>query len=140
MAGGAVEVFHLDMGEPVKILDLARRFVQLSGRTVRDEENPDGDIEIAFVGLRPGEKLYEELLVGATSEPTRHPRIFRAPDAAAPADGEAARPVGIAAALADLTRAVATRDEALLRQALDQALAADFALAEAPTMEARAAG
>ena len=125
MAGGAVEVFHLDMGEPVKILDLARRFVQLSGRTVRDAAHPDGDIEIAFVGLRPGEKLYEELLVGTTSEATRHPRIFRAPDA-----GSAA--VDPAPVLSEIARALEADDEAALRAALDHALADDFEQAPAP--------
>jgi FlaA1/EpsC-like NDP-sugar epimerase len=68
----------LDMGEPVKIIDLARRLVALSGLQVRDAEQPDGDIEIAFVGLRPGEKLYEELLIGDNPTPTSHPRIMKA--------------------------------------------------------------
>lgn len=74
-AGG--EVFVLDMGEPVRILDLARRMVHLSGLAVRDAQCPDGDIEIRITGLRPGEKLYEELLIGGDVEPTRHPRILR---------------------------------------------------------------
>jgi FlaA1/EpsC-like NDP-sugar epimerase len=72
------EVFVLDMGEPVKILDLARRMVALSGLTVRDESHPEGDIEIAVTGLRPGEKLYEELLIGDNPAPTAHPRIMMA--------------------------------------------------------------
>jgi len=75
MAEGG-EVFLLDMGEPVKIVDLARNIVELSGLSVRDEQSPDGDIEIRFVGLRPGEKLYEELLIGETPLPTGHSRIF----------------------------------------------------------------
>jgi FlaA1/EpsC-like NDP-sugar epimerase len=62
MAQGG-EVFVLDMGEPVKLVDLARQMVELSGCTVRDTHNPDGDIAITFTGLRPGEKLYEELLL-----------------------------------------------------------------------------
>jgi FlaA1/EpsC-like NDP-sugar epimerase len=62
MAKGG-EVFVLDMGESVKIMDLARRMIELSGLTVKDEQNPDGDIEIEITGLRPGEKLYEELLI-----------------------------------------------------------------------------
>lgn len=74
-AGG--EVFVLDMGEPVRILDLARRMVHLSGLAVRDAQCPDGDIEIRITGLRPGEKLYEELLIGSDVEKTRHPRILR---------------------------------------------------------------
>ncbi|MBY0520848.1 MAG: polysaccharide biosynthesis protein, partial [Sphingomonas sp.] len=72
------DVFVLDMGEPVKIIDLARNIVELSGLTVRDQANPNGDIEIHTVGLRPGEKLFEELLIGDNPSPTRHPRILRA--------------------------------------------------------------
>ncbi|BBB08622.1 Polysaccharide biosynthesis protein CapD [Sphingopyxis sp. EG6] len=77
MAKGG-EVFVLDMGQPVRIVDLARSMVRLSGLTVRDREQPDGDIEIIETGLRPGEKLYEELLIGDNPEPTNHPRILRA--------------------------------------------------------------
>ncbi|MCM8595503.1 nucleoside-diphosphate sugar epimerase/dehydratase [Accumulibacter sp.] len=72
------DVFVLDMGEPVKIIDLARRMIELSGLTVRDEDDPDGDIEIKVTGLRPGEKLYEELLIGDDPRPTGHPRIMKA--------------------------------------------------------------
>lgn len=72
------ELFLLDMGEPVRIYDLARRMIELSGRQVRDAANPDGDIEIAEVGLRPGEKLYEELLIGESHQATHHPRIMKA--------------------------------------------------------------
>lgn len=75
-AGG--DVFLLDMGEPVRIADLARRMVELSGLTVRDEDEPDGDIELEITGLRPGEKLYEELLIGDNPQPTSHPRIMQA--------------------------------------------------------------
>ena len=77
MAEGG-EVFLLDMGAPIRIYDLARSMIELSGRTVRDEINPDGDIEIVEIGLRPGEKLYEELLIDSESRPTRHPRIMHA--------------------------------------------------------------
>src|ERR1700687_637391 len=63
MAQGG-DVFVLDMGKPVRIDDLARRMINLMGVTVRDEEHPEGDIEISYTGLRPAEKLYEELLVG----------------------------------------------------------------------------
>ncbi len=77
MASGG-EVFVLDMGEPVRILDLAHRMVELSGMKVRDEAHPDGDIKITITGLRPGEKLYEELLIGDNTTPTAHPRIMRA--------------------------------------------------------------
>ena len=77
MASGG-DVFVLDMGEPVKILDLARRMVELSGLTVRDQDNVGGDMEIVITGLRPGEKLYEELLIGNNPTPTAHPRIMKA--------------------------------------------------------------
>ena len=77
MAHGG-DVFVLDMGQPVKIIDLARRMVKLSGMSVRDEANPHGDIDIAITGLRPGEKLYEELLIGDNPEATGHPRIMKA--------------------------------------------------------------
>jgi FlaA1/EpsC-like NDP-sugar epimerase len=77
MAKGG-DVFVLNMGQPVRIMDLARRMVELSGLTVKDEQNPDGDIEIAVTGLRPGEKLYEELLIGDNPKPTVHPRIMKA--------------------------------------------------------------
>ncbi len=77
MAHGG-DVFVLDMGSPVKILDLAQRMVRLSGLSVRDTSNPAGDIEIAITGLRPGEKLYEELLIGDNPQPTAHPRIMKA--------------------------------------------------------------
>lgn len=77
MATGG-DVFVLDMGQPVKILDLAKRMVELSGLTVLDTNNPIGDIEIQVTGLRPGEKLYEELLIGDNPLPTSHPRIMKA--------------------------------------------------------------
>jgi len=76
--GQGGDVFLLDMGQPVKIVDLARRMVELSGLRVRDATHPDGDIEIAITGLRPGEKLYEELLIGDNPAPTDHPRIMKA--------------------------------------------------------------
>ena len=78
------DLFLLDMGEPVRIKDLAEQMVRLSGLTVRDESNPHGDIEIRCTGLRPGEKLYEELLIDAESEPTAHPLIYRARERALP--------------------------------------------------------
>ncbi len=77
MADGG-DVFLLDMGEPVRIYDLACTMAHLMGVAVKNEANPDGDIEVQFTGLRPGEKLYEELLVGENSEGTRHPMIMRA--------------------------------------------------------------
>ncbi len=77
MAKGG-DVFVLDMGEPVKIIDLAKRLIELSGLTLRNEQKPDGDIAIETIGLRPGEKLYEELLIGENPESTSHPRIVKA--------------------------------------------------------------
>jgi FlaA1/EpsC-like NDP-sugar epimerase len=77
MADGG-DVFVLDMGKPVRICDLARRMIHLMGLTVRDEDHPDGDIEIAYTGLRPAEKLYEELLIGNNITGTEHPMILRA--------------------------------------------------------------
>ncbi len=77
MAEGG-DVFVLDMGKPVRICDLARRMIHLVGMTVRDEQHPDGDIEIAYTGLRPAEKLYEELLIGNNVTGTQHPMILRA--------------------------------------------------------------
>ena len=72
------EVFVLDMGEPIKILDLAKTMVKSSGLSIKDEQNPNGDIEIEFTGLRQGEKLYEELLIDHNAEETAHPKILRA--------------------------------------------------------------
>lgn len=85
MAKGG-EVFVLDMGEPVRIADLARAMVRLSGLSVRDADNPEGDIEIVETGLRPGEKLYEELLIDNNPEQTKHSRIFRAREGFLPWD------------------------------------------------------
>ena len=77
MAKGG-DVFVLDMGEPVKIINLAERMVELSGLSVKNEQNPDGDIEIEITQLRPGEKLFEELLIGNNPERTSHNRIMKA--------------------------------------------------------------
>jgi FlaA1/EpsC-like NDP-sugar epimerase len=77
MAQGG-DVFVLDMGESVKIIDLARKMIELSGLTVQDADNPEGDIAIEVTGLRPGEKLYEELLIGDNPMPTQHARIMKA--------------------------------------------------------------
>ena len=83
MASGG-EVFVLDMGESVRIIDLAYRMVELSGMRVRDAACPDGEIEIKVTGLRPGEKLYEELLIGNNPQPTAHPRVMKASEALLP--------------------------------------------------------
>jgi UDP-N-acetylglucosamine 4,6-dehydratase len=76
--GKGGDVFVLDMGEPVRIYDLAKRLINLSGMEVKDDDNPEGDIEIIFTGLRPGEKLYEELLIGDKVSTTEHKQILRA--------------------------------------------------------------
>ena len=82
--GTGGEVFVLDMGDPVRIADLARRMIELSGLSVRDAENPDGDVAMEVVGLRPGEKLYEELLIGNNPASTTHARIMKANEAMMP--------------------------------------------------------
>lgn len=108
MAEGG-EVFLLDMGEPVSIYELAKRMVRLSGLEIRDDEHPQGDIEIVVTGLRPGEKLFEELLVDGASLSTSHPKIMRSLDALED-------PSAINAGLPELRRAVASYDfEALSR-------------------------
>jgi FlaA1/EpsC-like NDP-sugar epimerase len=83
MARGG-DVFVLDMGKPIRIADLARRMVHLAGLTVRDDENPEGDVEIRYTGLRPAEKLFEELLIGKAVTGTEHPMIMRAMEHALP--------------------------------------------------------
>ena len=82
--GQGGDVFVLDMGEPVRIADLARRMINLMGLTVRDEANPEGDIAIHYTGLRNGEKLYEELLIGSDVTRTEHPMIMRAMEESLP--------------------------------------------------------
>jgi FlaA1/EpsC-like NDP-sugar epimerase len=76
--GQGGDVFVLDMGESVKICDLATKMIRLSGLNLKDESNPDGDIELRYSGLRPGEKLYEELLIGDNVKRTEHSRIMQA--------------------------------------------------------------
>lgn len=101
--GQGGDVFVLDMGSPVRILDLAKRMLHLSGLTERDTLHPQGDIEIAITGLRPGEKLYEELLIGDNAQPTEHPRIMKAhePHPSWPALQEALDELAIIAASDD---------------------------------------
>lgn len=82
--GEGGDVFVLDMGEPVKIMDLAKQMVRLSGFEVKSEATPEGTIELHYVGLRPGEKLYEELLIGNNVEGTDHPLIMRAQEVEIP--------------------------------------------------------
>jgi FlaA1/EpsC-like NDP-sugar epimerase len=112
MARGG-EVFVLDMGRPLRVADLARRMVELSGLTVRDAQTPYGDIEIRIVGLRPGEKLYEELLIGDNPMPTAHPRIMKAHDDFLPWAELGPR-------LAHLKAALAVNDAPLIRQHLQR--------------------
>ena len=90
MARGG-EVFVLDMGDPVRVADLARRMIELSGLKVRDQGSTDGDIEVRVIGMRPGEKLYEELLIGNDPQPTSHPRIMKAHEKFLPWDELEAR-------------------------------------------------
>lgn len=99
--GQGGDVFVLDMGEPVKIADLAEKMIRLSGLTVRDERNPHGDISIEFTGLRPGEKLYEELLIGEDVKPTEHPMIMRAEEDMLPWDELKARLQALLAAVSE---------------------------------------
>jgi FlaA1/EpsC-like NDP-sugar epimerase len=109
------DVFVLDMGEPVRIIDLARRLVELSGRTVRDEAAPDGDIAFHIAGLRPGEKLYEELLIGDNAMPTMHPRVMKAHEECPPWE-ELSRLFGL------LNAALSKNDVPTLKAVLKQML------------------
>jgi UDP-N-acetylglucosamine 4,6-dehydratase len=119
------EVFVLDMGEPVKIADLARNMINLSGMTVRDEQNPAGDIEVRYVGLRPGEKLYEELFVGEETLETTHPRIKMAKERSLPLD-ELERHLDLLAA------AVHAADSVHVRSKLSELIAPDGGELAAP--------
>ncbi len=110
MAQGG-EVFVLDMGTPVKIADLARTMIHLSGLEVRDDNNPEGDIAVEFVGLRRGEKLYEELLIGENTTGTSHPRIFKTSEPILAYDD-------LVAALERLDDAIQKQDEAELQDML----------------------
>lgn len=112
MAKGG-DVFVLDMGQSVKIVDLARRMIELSGLTVRDDGFPDGDVEIAITGLRPGEKLYEELLIGDNPTRTPHPRIMKAQEEFLPWDE-------LKEKLASLEFALNVNDIGVVRRMLEQ--------------------
>lgn len=129
MANGG-EVFVLDMGEPVRIDDLARLMVRLMGLDVKSEENPDGDIAISYTGLRPGEKLYEELLVGANTSGTEHARIQRS-------DEPFLSPAELDKELEVLEAAMKTRDietiQAVLRRSVEGYRATVHATDEEPT-------
>ena len=110
MAQGG-DVFVLDMGQPVKIIDLARKITQLAGFTVRDQINPQGDIEIKITGLRPGEKLYEELLIGNNPEGTAHERIMKSHEGFVPWSE-------LSAILVDLRDAATKNDQAVMLRIL----------------------
>lgn len=111
--GQGGDVFVLDMGEPVKIVELAEKMINLTGLTVRSEANPSGEIAIEFSGLRPGEKLYEELLIGDNVSPTEHSMIMRADEAFLPWDE-------LIVVVQELFDAAATGDCVLIRQLLRQ--------------------
>ena len=130
MAEGG-EVYVLDMGKPVKIVDFAVSMIRLSGLTVRDAANPDGDIEIAEVGLRPGEKLYEELLIGDDPQPTRHERIMRATE-------RMIAPAVLAETIDRLDRALACGDRAAVLALLLE-LVPEYQCGAAPDAENAAA-
>jgi FlaA1/EpsC-like NDP-sugar epimerase len=109
------DVFVLDMGQPVRIIDLATRMIELSGSTVRSEMNPSGDIEIKFTGLRPGEKLYEELLIEGDLEATDHPKVMRSAESFLPWED-------ISTILQRLEAAIDRRDEETVLQILQQSV------------------
>jgi FlaA1/EpsC-like NDP-sugar epimerase len=107
------DVFVLDMGAPIRVRDIALRMIEASGLRLRDADTPDGDIEISVTGLRPGEKLHEELLIGSDMLTTPHPRILRAQE------GHLSE-LELVKALKSLSEAIETRDVALLRRILGQ--------------------
>jgi len=111
--GSGGDVFVLDMGNPVRIYDLASRIVELSGLTLRNKRNPQGDIEIKVTGLRPGEKLYEELLIGDNPKPTQHPRILKAQEKFVPWEQ-------LQGQLNSLNLALSVNDAPLIRRFLQQ--------------------
>jgi len=113
MAGGDGDLFHLDMGDPVNVADLARKLIHLSGFSVREPGVGGGDIEIRFTGIRPGEKLFEELLVDGASRPTAHPRIFRAGE-------DAMSWAALEPWLAQLAQIMASQDVGALKAVLRQ--------------------
>lgn len=112
MAAGG-DVFVLDMGDSVKIIDLARKMIELSGLTLRDDSNPEGDIKLEITGLRPGEKLYEELLIGDNPMPTAHPRIMKAHEDFLPWDA-------LQVELSELVQALEKNDVPQIRTHLKQ--------------------
>ena len=113
--GKGGDLFLLDMGEPVSILDLAKKMIRLSGLEVKDKLNPDGDIEIKYIGLRPGEKLYEELLISKNASKTSNPKIMCAQEHMMPWDE-------LNAILDEMKNAILTHDQIKLRSLLIQAV------------------
>ena len=113
--GKGGDIFVLDMGEQVKIDDLAKKMIKLSGLEIKDTLNPEGDIEIKYTGLRPGEKLFEELLIGENVSKTSNPRIMRAQEEKLEWDQ-------LKAILDELKIAISKNDSLKLRQLLIQAV------------------
>lgn len=111
--GDSGEVLVLDMGQPVRVMDLAKRMVSLSGLSLRTPQKPDGDIDIVITGLRPGEKLYEELLIGNDPQSTAHPRIMRAREECLPWPQ-------LLESLAELQASVERDDDAAIRRLLER--------------------
>lgn len=124
------EVFVLDMGEPVRIADLAKTMIALAGMTERTGQNPIGDIEITYVGLRPGEKLHEELFIGEQVESTVHPQIKMARERSLSLD--VLNPV-----LAKLEKALAAQDPAAVRAILTSLIQDDYETASSPARPVR---
>ena len=114
--GEGGDVFVLDMGEPVKIADLARNMIRLAGRTVRDAGRPNGKIEVVFTGLRPGEKMFEELVIGAELGATAHPSVMRAREGFATWDA-------VETELQRLEAAVARHDRPVVRVLVSECIA-----------------
>lgn len=112
------DLFVLDMGQPASIYAMARKMIEAAGHTVRDEMNPSGDIAIVFTGLKPGEKMHEELLIGSDMLTTPHPKILRAQE-------NHISELAVAAALQDLRRAIEQRDEELLHATMQRCVAGD---------------
>ena len=128
MAEGG-EVFVLEMGTPVKVDDLARTMIRLSGLEVKDQDHPEGDVEIRYIGLRPGEKLFEELLIGEDATGTDHPRIFKTSEPVLAYED-------LVAALQRIEKAIASNDltevQAMLRATVEGYAPGSAAAATAP--------
>jgi FlaA1/EpsC-like NDP-sugar epimerase len=112
------EVFVLEMGDAIRIADLAKDMISLSGMTVRNDQNPSGDVEIVYIGLRPGEKLYEELFVGEQASATEHPRISKAQERYLSLDK-------LRVHLDSIRQAISAGDPAAVRAVLRELIAAD---------------